>query len=60
MPSSSSSSSPPTPSPLPRRHRQGRVWALRVAAVAAALAVFALYTRPQFMVMLADQVWSCF
>lgn len=31
------------------------------AAVAAALAgVFALYTRPEFLVNLADQLWSCF
>ena len=35
------------------------VWALRAAAVLATLAVFALYTRPGFMVMLADQMWSC-
>ena len=24
------------------------------------LAVFAMYTRPEFLVTLADQVWSCF
>ncbi len=30
------------------------------ATLGASLAVFALYTRPQFLVMLADQVWSCF
>ena len=30
------------------------------AAAAALLAVFALYTRPEFMVTLADQVWACF
>ena len=29
-------------------------------AVAALLAVFALYTRPEIMVTLADQIWSCF
>lgn len=29
-------------------------------AVAALLAVFALYTRPSIMVTLADQIWSCF
>ena len=33
------------------------VWTLIVGAC---LAVFALYTRPEFMVMLADQLWSCF
>lgn len=30
------------------------------AAVAALLAVFALYTQPAIMVTLADQIWSCF
>jgi len=30
------------------------------AAVAVLLAVFALYTRPQMMVTLADFVWACF
>ncbi len=30
------------------------------AALAALLAVFALYTRPQIMVTLAEQVWLCF
>jgi hypothetical protein len=34
--------------------------ALWLAAVAASLAVFALYTRPEFMLTLANQVWSCF
>jgi hypothetical protein len=29
-------------------------------AVAATLGVFALYTRPDFLRTLADQVWSCF
>lgn len=32
-------------------------WAL---AVLACLVVFGLYTAPDFMVMLADQMWSCF
>ncbi|MBS0450857.1 MAG: hypothetical protein JSS14_06045 [Proteobacteria bacterium] len=36
----------------------------RTAWLAAALAVlggvFALYTRPAFLVTLIDQVWSCF
>jgi hypothetical protein len=32
-------------------------WAL---AISASLAVFALYTRPDFMRTLADQVWACF
>ena len=30
------------------------------AALAALLAVFTLYTRPEIMVALADQVWACF
>ncbi|MCB1977829.1 MAG: hypothetical protein M9919_11040 [Burkholderiaceae bacterium] len=35
---------------------------LAVAAVllVAAAAVFALYQRPDFLIMLADQVWACF
>ena len=30
------------------------------AAVAVLLAVFCLYTRPQIMVTLAEQIWVCF
>ena len=30
------------------------------AAAAALAAVFALYTRPQFMVNVADVIWACF
>jgi hypothetical protein len=30
------------------------------AALAALLAVFALYTRPAILVTLADQMWACF
>ncbi|MEY4882820.1 MAG: hypothetical protein RIS34_674 [Pseudomonadota bacterium] len=30
------------------------------AAVVGLLAVFALYTRPEFLVTLANQVWGCF
>lgn len=33
-------------------------WATLAAVVL--LAVFALYTRPDFLLQLADQVWSCF
>lgn len=29
-------------------------------AVLACLGVFALYTRPDFLVTLANQVWACF
>ena len=31
-----------------------------VVAVLILLAVFAMYTAPGFMVMLADQLWACF
>jgi hypothetical protein len=30
------------------------------AAMAALLAVFAMYTRPDFLVTLANQIWACF
>ena len=30
------------------------------AAALALLATFALYSRPAFLVSLADQIWSCF
>lgn len=30
------------------------------AAAAVLMGVFALYTRPEFLVTLADQVWACF
>jgi hypothetical protein len=30
------------------------------AAVALLLAVFVLYTQPQIMVVLSEQVWACF
>ena len=30
------------------------------AAVAALLAVFALYTQPRMMVAIGDMVWACF
>jgi len=33
------------------------VWA---AALTALLGVFALYTRPDFLLTLANQVWVCF
>ena len=31
-----------------------------IAAAAALLGTFALYNRPDFLVNLADQLWSCF
>lgn len=39
--------------------RWARLAAL-TAAVLVLLAVFALYTQPEFMLTLADQVWACF
>lgn len=41
------------------RHRLLRAagWALAAAALGG---VFAMYTRPGFLVMLVDQVWACF
>ena len=37
--------------------RQTLVW---LAATLVLLAVFGLYTRPDFLVSLADQLWACF
>jgi hypothetical protein len=39
------------------RGRHLLVWAVVIAAT---LAVFALYTRPQMMVTLGDFIWACF
>jgi hypothetical protein len=41
------------------RARTGK-WLAWGAAALALAAVFALYTRPQFMVGVADLVWACF
>ena len=38
----------------------GRKLLIYGLALAALLAVFALYTRPEIMVTLADQFWACF
>ncbi len=35
-------------------------WLGVVAALAVLLMVFGLYTRPDFMFNLANQVWGCF
>ncbi|MCZ8094049.1 MAG: hypothetical protein O9331_11240 [Acidovorax sp.] len=54
-------SQPTPPSPHAPRARRGWLRALGwLAAVAVCLAVFAMYTVPDFMVMVADTVWSCF
>ncbi len=47
---------PPPHKPKPRAMR----WLGGVLAVLMCLAVFGLYTVPEFMVMLADQMWACF
>lgn len=41
------------------RQRLMRITAWLVAS-AALLGVFALYTQPDFLVVLANQVWACF
>ena len=51
-----SSTQNPQPSALPTWQRV-LVWAVVLTAL---LAVFALYTQPDFMLTLADQVWACF
>ena len=38
----------------------GKTWVWWCAALAALVGVFALYTRPAFLVSLADQLWACF
>ncbi len=46
---------------MPARMGTGaRHVATGIAIVAVLLGVFALYTRPDFLVTLADQIWSCF
>jgi hypothetical protein len=35
-------------------------WLAWAVAVLVCLGVFGMYTVPDFMVMLADQVWACF
>ncbi len=35
-------------------------WLAYFAAAAALAAVFAMYLQPEFMVLLAQQVWACF
>lgn len=54
----SMSSDAPTPA-LPALPLWQRVllWAVVLAVL---LAVFALYTQPDFMRTLADQMWACF
>lgn len=35
-------------------------WLTYGGAVVVLLLVFALYTRPDFLVMLSNQIWACF
>jgi hypothetical protein len=37
-----------------------RPWIVGLLALVALLAVFFLYTRPDFMVQMANQLWACF
>lgn len=37
-----------------------RQWLVGALAVAVLAGVFALYTRPDFLVQLANQLWACF
>lgn len=47
----------PTTAPVPHRPRYWGAW---LAAVLLCLLVFGFYTAPDFMVMMADQLWACF
>jgi hypothetical protein len=40
--------------------RRASRWLFHAAAVVALLGVFLLYLRPDFIVTLSNQVWSCF
>lgn len=40
--------------------RQAHKTLLYAGTLGLLLAVFALYTRPDFLVTLANQVWACF
>lgn len=39
---------------------QGHRFLLHAAAIGLLLAIFMLYTRAEFMVEIANQVWACF
>ena len=40
--------------------RQALAYAAALVALLALLAVFGLYTQPEFLITLADQLWACF
>jgi hypothetical protein len=46
--------------PLSQRRFNTKKVLAYTAAVALLLGVFSLYLRPEFMVAMADQIWSCF
>ncbi|WCM89720.1 hypothetical protein [Acidovorax sp. NCPPB 3576] len=56
----------PSPSPQPghagavRTARVRRAWAWGAVGAALLTAVFLLYAEPDFVVMMADQLWACF
>ena len=54
MADNSTATSPPQRAPAWWR------WAATALALVVLLLVFALYGNPDFMVMLADQMWACF
>lgn len=51
------STTPSSGSVTLRPWQRALIWAVVLAVL---LAVFTLYTRPEFMLTLADQVWACF
>jgi hypothetical protein len=42
------------------RIRQTTLRLLALAALAALAGVFTLYTRPDFLLQLSNQIWACF
>ena len=50
------SSTTTAPPPLLHRWQRAAVWTVVLTAL---LGVFTLYTQPEFMLTLADQVWAC-
>jgi hypothetical protein len=46
--------------PTPEKRRIPLKVAIHVLALSTLIAVFATYLRPDFLVSMADQLWSCF
>ncbi len=59
MRASRSRKRPDAPPSLTQMQRKRRV-ALTVLALVALTGVFALYTRPDFLLQLSNQIWACF